>query len=85
MYASLYENIFVLIYLRLRLEVIKELLLLCYMAKKKAAGRPESEDKREPFNLRLKSSVLDNLRNRAKNEGRAMNTIAERILENELR
>lgn len=61
------------------------LYLLCDMAKKKAVGRPESEDKREPFNLRLKSSILENLRNRSKSEGRAMNTIAERILENELR
>lgn len=65
------------------MHITKYMLLLCYMANKKA-GRPSSDDKREPFNLRLKSSVLKALRKRAENEQRAMNTIAERILENEL-
>lgn len=54
------------------------------MARKKAVGRPSSDDKREPFNLRIKNSVLEALRKRAQLEQRAMNTIAERILEKEL-
>jgi len=53
------------------------------MAKQKL-GRPSSEDKREPFNLRLKKSILKALRKRSEEEQRAMNTIAERILEREL-
>lgn len=53
------------------------------MAKRKA-GRPTSEDKREPFNLRIKRSVLNALKERSNNEQRAMNTVAEMILEKEL-
>lgn len=47
-------------------------------------GRPSSEDKREPFNFRLRKSVLKALKDRAKDEQRAMNTVAENILEKEL-
>lgn len=53
------------------------------MAQRKA-GRPESVDKREPFNLRIKKSVLDALKTRSREEKRAMNTVAEMILEKEL-
>jgi uncharacterized protein (DUF4415 family) len=52
--------------------------------KRKKRGRPELQDKREPFSLRLKKSVLMRLRERADNEQRAMNTIAENILQREL-
>lgn len=54
------------------------------MAKKKA-GRPSSEDRREPFNLRIKKSILKALKARAIAEQRAMNTVAENILTNELK
>jgi hypothetical protein len=49
------------------------------MAKQKP-GRPTVEDKRDPFNLRIKRSILKALRERAKEEQRPMNTIAENIL-----
>lgn len=54
------------------------------MAKKKAVGRPQSVDRREPFNLRIRKSILTALKKRAEAERRAMNTIAETILEREL-
>lgn len=54
------------------------------MAKKKTRGRPASEDRREPFNLRIRQSILTALKKRAEIERRAMNTIAETILEREL-
>ena len=60
------------------------MLLLYDMAKKKAVGRPQSEDRREPFNLRIRKSILTALKKRAETEKRAMNTIAETILEKEL-
>ena len=78
-YASIYVNIF----LHLFLASYNYLYLLYDMAKKK--GRPAAEDKREPFNLRIRKSILTALRDRAKNEQRAMNTIAENILEKELK
>jgi len=51
---------------------------------KRKAGRPTSEDRREPFNLRLKKSVLKALKARSEEENRKMNAIAEMILEREL-
>lgn len=57
---------------------------LIYDMVTRKVGRPGSEDKREPFNLRLKESLLEKLRLRSKKEKRAMNTIAEMILEKEL-
>lgn len=51
---------------------------------KKKVGRPSSEDKREPFNLRIRKSVLSALKKRAETEQRAMNTVAENILQKEL-
>lgn len=53
------------------------------MAKKKP-GRPAADDPREPFNLRLRKSIIDSLRNKALNEDRTMNVVAERILEKAL-
>jgi hypothetical protein len=58
--------------------------LICYMAGKKKPGRPKSSDKRVPFNLRLKESILKALRSRSESERRAMNTVAEDILERDL-
>lgn len=50
----------------------------------KKRGRKALDDPREPFNLRLKRSLLEVVRQRAKEEKRAMNTIVETILEKEL-
>lgn len=50
----------------------------------KKRGRKALDDPREPFNLRLKRSLLEVVRQRAKEEKRAMNTIVEMILEKEL-
>lgn len=52
---------------------------------KNKVGRPESKDKRKPFNLRIKTSVLAALKKRAEKEQRPMNTVAEMILEHELK
>jgi len=51
---------------------------------KKKPGRPVVDDKRKPFNMRLKESILEALKSRAANENRKMNSIVEMILEREL-
>lgn len=76
-------KIYLLKYYNIFLAGYKYSYLLCDMAKRKA-GRPTSEDKRKPFNFRIKTSVLDALKERSKEEQRAMNTIAENILEKAL-
>lgn len=61
-----------------------EILFLFYNMIQRKAGRPSSKDKREPFSFRIKKSVLKALKDRADGEQRAMNTVAENILEREL-
>lgn len=80
---QVFTKIFIVFIFRRTIDFMKYPYLLYDMVKKKA-GRPESEDKREPFNLRLKGSLLKELRKRSNSEKRAMNTVAEMILEKEL-
>jgi len=52
-----------------------------YMAKKKKAGRPEVKDKKLPYPIRLKGSLLEKIKEVAEDNNRSLNGEITQALE----